>query len=218
MHPSPTHFSTAAGRQGETSRRTSDVCARVQRSPTQASGTTRDLPTPVRCAALSGVATARPQPTRRGAPPLGTLGRALLGARTREWPCHSPFCCGARRRAPFGQAPSLQAHPPELLAPERGHAPPAAQRGGVGARRLERIRLATGTRSWRRANSLDGLDQADTRTSINLGDVPRWLPAVAPPVTRASMAISRFSPPSGRGVGRHRNGRFVAIKVRVVPL
>ena len=31
------------------------------------------------------------------------------------------------------------------------------------------------------------------------------------------MAISRFSPPSGRGVGRHRNGRFVAIKVRVVP-
>ena len=33
----------------------------------------------------------------------------------------------------------LQAPPPELLAPERGRAPPAAQRGGVGARRRGRI-------------------------------------------------------------------------------
>ena len=42
-------------------------------------------------------------------------------------------------RSVFWPGASLQARPLEFVALEGGHAPPAAQRGGVGARRLERI-------------------------------------------------------------------------------
>ena len=42
-------------------------------------------------------------------------------------------------RSVFWPGASLQARPPEFVALEGGHAPPAAQRGGVGARRPRRI-------------------------------------------------------------------------------
>jgi hypothetical protein len=42
-------------------------------------------------------------------------------------------------RSVFWPGASLQARPPEFVALEGGHAPPAAQRGGVGARRPGRI-------------------------------------------------------------------------------
>ena len=173
MHPSPTHFSTAAGRQGETSRRTSDVSYFLTAAPCNWDNSRSPNSGAMRSTFGSRHSSTSADPPWRAtprnprtSPPWRPNSRVAMSSPILLW-------CAAPRTLRTGAV--LQAPPPELLAPERGHAPPAAQRGGVGARRLERIRLATGTRSWRRENSLDGLDQADTRTSINLGDVPLWL-------------------------------------------
>ena len=138
MHPSPTHFSTAAGRQGETSRRPSDVCAR-EITPT--SGNLDDSRSPNsgamrstfgnrrRCTLLHPPWRATPR-NPRTSPPWRPNSRVAMSSPILLW-------CAAPRTLRTGAL--LQAPPPELLAPERCRAPPATQRGGVGARRRGRI-------------------------------------------------------------------------------
>ena len=66
----------------------------------------------------------------RTSPPWRPNSRVAMSSPILLW-------CAAPRTLRTGDA--LQAPPPELLAPERGRPSPAAQRGGVGARRPGRI-------------------------------------------------------------------------------
>ena len=66
----------------------------------------------------------------RTSPPWRPNSRVAMSSPILLW-------CAAPRTLRTGDA--LQAPPPELLAPERGRPSPAAQRGGVGARRRGRI-------------------------------------------------------------------------------
>ena len=137
VHPSPTHFSTAAGRQGETSRRTSDVSYFLSAAPCKwddsrspNSGAMRSTfgnRASLTCADPPWRATPR---NPRTSPPWRPNSRVAMSSPILLW-------WAAPRTLRTGDA--LQAPPPELLAPERGRPSPAAQRGGVGARRRGRI-------------------------------------------------------------------------------
>ena len=137
MHPSPTHFSTAAGRQGETSRRTSDVSYFLSAAPCKwddsrspDSGAMRStFGNRPHCALLRTPWRATPR-NPRTSPPWRPNSRVAMSSPILLW-------CAAPRTLRRGA--SLQAPPPECLAPEGGRPSPAAQRGGVGARRRGRI-------------------------------------------------------------------------------